>query len=55
MPIYQLNGGKFQGSLNNITWVDVYTLNRQILKGWNNIVIKNNNNSYKYFRFIHTS
>ena len=49
-----IQGGKFQASNDNSTWIDIATIDNTVHSGWNTFMIQNQN-VYRYVRFVHTS
>jgi hypothetical protein len=58
-PNYQWNiaslfveGGRFEASNDNLTWVLLTKIDQTVHAGWNSIY-PNNKNVYRYVRFVH--
>jgi len=45
----RLSGGKFQGSNDNSTWIDIYTIGATPTSNWTSV---NVNGSYRYIRYL---
>ncbi len=47
----RMTGGKFQGSNDNVNFVDLYTISVDPAAGWNEVTV-NAGTSYRYFRYL---
>jgi hypothetical protein len=55
-PGNYLEGAKFEGSQDNVTWTTISELTDDVRKGWNRINIKRKDRQeFRYLRFSHTS
>jgi hypothetical protein len=48
-----IKGGKFQGSVDNGTWVDLASVDSTVHAGWNSIML-DTTAIYRYIKFVHT-